>query len=218
MLYDTIIPIGANCRLAQALRDLNLRTKALPIDWTLSSSQAVLKLFENDFEGFFSRANCKEMSFISKSGKFCPWVFNHEYQISFIHDKDWSETRLLTYNTRISALKEALNQEKVLLIRWDMKAPFHNDHNHREHEKRDVEYFGQQDSLESIYQIKDLCNEKYNSTIDLLILHADEIEESSKRADVLYHQIDANKAKKEAKYGSSLQLKKHGIIMPLEKH
>jgi hypothetical protein len=78
MLYDTIIPIGANCRLAQALRDLNLRTKALPIDWTLSSSQAVLKLFENDFEGFFSRANCKEMSFISKSGKFCPWVFNHE--------------------------------------------------------------------------------------------------------------------------------------------
>jgi hypothetical protein len=49
-------------------------------------------------------------------------------------------------------------------------------------------------------------------------LHADEIEESSKRADVLYHQIDANKAKKEAKYGSSLQLKKHGIIMPLEKH
>lgn len=208
MIYDSIIPIGANCRVAEALRDLNLRQQALPIDWTLSSGQAVLKLFQNDFENFFEREHCQKMSFISKSGKTCPWLLNEQHQISFIHEKQWTTERLLTYTKRIQALKESLNQEHVLLVRWDMKAPYHNDHNHVAHEQRDKEYFQHDDSLEALYLLKDHCNEKYQGTVDLLVLHADNILDKDKRADVYYHFIDAEKAQKKGKAWDHIAIRK----------
>lgn len=208
MLYDTIIPIGANCRVAEALRDLNLRQQALPIDWTLSSAQAVLKLFKSDFKYFFERKHCQNMSFTSTSGKICPWLLNSHYQISFIHEKEWSSERATTYAKRVSALKNSLNQERVLLVRWDMKAPYHNDHNHVAHEQRDKEYFEQEDSLEYLYQLKEHCNNKYQGTVDLLILHADNIADNNKRSDVYYHFIDAKKAQKKGKAWDHIAIRK----------
>jgi hypothetical protein len=208
MLYDSIIPIGSNCRVAEALRDLNLRQHALPIDWTLSSGQAVLNLFKNDFEHFFDRESCQDMSFLSKSGKTCPWLLNTRYQISFIHEKEWSTDRVNTYTKRINALKSSLDLERVLLVRWDMKAPYHNDHNHVAHEKRDKEHYHQEDSLEYLYQLKDLCNKTYQGTIDLLILHADSLSNEDKRSDVFYYHIDANKAQKKGKAWDHIAIRK----------
>ncbi|WP_440874448.1 DUF1796 family putative cysteine peptidase [Thalassotalea sp. PLHSN55] len=208
MQYDSIIPIGANCRVAQALRDLNLRQQALPVDWVLSSAQALLQLIKNDFNHFFEQKYCQGMSFFSTKGKKCTCVLNHFYQISFIHDKAWHHERFLTYNKRIQAFKDTINQDKVLLIRWDMKAPFHNDHNHIEHEQRDKEYFQQSDSLENLYQLKDICNQKYKGDVDLLILHADKIAEEDKRPDVFYHFIDVTKVKQQTRAWDRIAIRK----------
>lgn len=199
MKYNTIIPIGANCRVAQALRDLNLRQEALPLDWTLNSAQAVLALFNNNFINFFSSSSCQnEISFTQK-GKESPWVLNTQYQIGLMHEHHWSEERVATYQKRVIALQQSLNADKVLLIRWDMKAPFHNDHTHEEHEKRDASFYKQQDSISHCYALKDLCNEKYSGKVDLLVFHADEINEQDKRPDVFYHFIDFEKAKTKGK-------------------
>ena len=195
MKYDTIIPIGANCRVAQALRDLDLRQEALPLDWTLNSAQAVLAVFKNDFNDFFSLSNCQNKISFTQKGKESPWVLNTQYQIGLMHEHHWSQERVATYQKRISALQQSLNADKVLLIRWDMKAPFHNDHTHEEHEKIDADFFNQQDSITHCYELKDFCNNKYQGNIDLLIFHADEIKEQDKRPDVFYHFIDFESAK-----------------------
>ncbi|WP_157826803.1 DUF1796 family putative cysteine peptidase [Colwellia sp. 12G3] len=199
MKYDTIIPIGANCRVAQALRDLKLRQAAFPLDWTLNSAQAVLALFKSDFDNFFSSASCQEKVTTSQKGKNYPWVLNTQYQIGLMHEHHWSEERVITYQNRINALQQSLNADRVLLIRWDMKAPFHNDPTHAEHEKRDTDFFEQEDSIAHCYALKDLCNEKYSGKIDLLIFHADEIKEQDKRPDVCYHHIDFSTAKTKGK-------------------
>jgi hypothetical protein len=112
-----------------------------------------------------------------------------------MHEHHWSADKLVTYQKRIDALQKSLNSEKVLLIRWDMKAPFHNDHTHVEHEQRDADFFKQADSIFYCYKLKDFCNEKYSGKIDLLIFHANEIKEQDKRPDVFYHYIDFSTAK-----------------------
>jgi hypothetical protein len=73
-----------------------------------------------------------------------------------MHEHNWSEERALTYQKRIAALHKSLGNDKVLLIRWDIKAPYHNDHTHIEHKKRDAEYFRCQDAISHCYELKDL--------------------------------------------------------------
>lgn len=190
MKYDAIIPIGANCRVAQALRDLNLRQEAYPLDWTLSSAQSVFELFQHNFSRFFDESACQNMISKSQKGKDYPWVLNSHYQIGFMHEASWSGARKATYAKRFEALTRQLNSNSALLIRWDMKAPYHNDPTHVVHEERDKDHFKQADSLDSCYQLKDFCNEHYKANVDLLVLHCDEIPEAEKRSDVFYHLID----------------------------
>ena len=144
---------------------------------------------------FFSFSSCQEKVSPSQKGKDYPWVFNQQYHIGFMHEARWSQERLTTYKKRITTLMQSLNNDRVLLIRWDMKAPFHNDPTHAEHEQRDRKHFNQTDSISNIYAIKDFCNDNFSGQVDLLIFHADKIKSQNKRPDVLYHYIDFDIAK-----------------------
>ena len=47
--YSHIIPIGSNCRIAEALQEQGLRKSSMPFDWMLSNMKAINDIFENDF-------------------------------------------------------------------------------------------------------------------------------------------------------------------------
>jgi hypothetical protein len=76
MKYDTIISIGANCRVAQALRDVNLRKESFPLDWTLNSAQAVLALLKMILITFFHHQTAKTMS-LEVKGERLPLGIKH---------------------------------------------------------------------------------------------------------------------------------------------
>ena len=118
-----------------------------------------------------------------------------------MHEHNWSEERSLTDQKHSALHHKSLGNDKFLLIRWDMKAPYHNDHAHIEHEKKMSSTLSVkcQDPIYHCYELKDLCNAAYSGDLDLLFLHTDEIKEHDKRPDVIYHYIDFATAKAQDK-------------------
>lgn len=54
-----IIPIGAHCSAAAALKNLNLRTTSLPFDWVVSPFESLFHAFNNDFAHFLEKSTLK---------------------------------------------------------------------------------------------------------------------------------------------------------------
>ncbi|MBQ9105302.1 MAG: hypothetical protein IJY48_04115, partial [Mailhella sp.] len=54
---DFVMPLGAACRPAEALRRNNLRFISSPFDWMMSYKlSTVIHFFRNDFDDFFNEA------------------------------------------------------------------------------------------------------------------------------------------------------------------
>ena len=193
MEYDVFVSIGANCRVTEALRDSELRLGAFPLDWTLNSAQCVLSLYQSGFNNFFDESACIPTTYSWETNRSFTYVLNTEHFLNITHETSWTVERENTYEKRVQSLKEHMNQERVLLIRWDMKSPFHNDPIHANHEICDAEFYEAKDSLDKLYELADFCNNTYEGQTDLLIIHADEILESKKRDGVFYYKISMDR-------------------------
>jgi hypothetical protein len=111
--YNFYVPIGSNCRIAQALTDVGLRTMSFPLDWTLTSTKAIHDVFENRFEDYIFHESCQTQVINGY-----PHILNTRYNVNITHDQHIDVPTTSKYNKRISRLHEILaSGEKVLLIR-----------------------------------------------------------------------------------------------------
>jgi hypothetical protein len=115
--YDHIIPIGSNCRIAIALRKHKLRNEAMPLDWMLSTMNAVNSLFDDDFKDFTNPDMCKTMTHnLGKSSHV--YVLNEKYNLNITHEKIMDSKCIDKYNRRVGRMYDILNGNgKVLFIR-----------------------------------------------------------------------------------------------------
>jgi Putative papain-like cysteine peptidase (DUF1796) len=156
-----ILTIGNDCSPAAALRNLNLRTIALPFDWVVSNSSSLEKCFSTHFEFFHKNLyfNSTKKRLIDHYG----FEFPHDYPLAsdnnlqitdidhigegnigeednkYICDNwlDYYPIVLEKYNRRIKRFQEIVSDPKPILIL--------------------SRYF-----LDDIYKIKNLFNTYFN--------------------------------------------------------
>tara|TARA_R110000824_G_scaffold46692_3_gene133809 strand:+ start:8053 stop:8703 length:651 start_codon:yes stop_codon:yes gene_type:complete len=168
--YDFIIPIGSNCRIGMALRDIGLRKIAFPLDWTLTTSRSIYECFLNDFEDFLSPNSCKEQNL--KHIVNFKHITNYKYNVNITHEPLLSKEAIDKYKRKTLNLNNVLSKSnKILLIRnmLDCKIldVLHNDIAAKE-EKEGFKHY----DLTWIYKTKDLLTNKYpNLEVDLLVIY-----------------------------------------------
>jgi hypothetical protein len=194
--YEHIIPIGSNCRIGMALRDLNLRKLAFPLDWTLTSSKSVYESFKNNFENFMDQESCIEQNL--KHLIDFQHVLNVRYDVNITHEPQISPEAILKYRRKVDNLHSALSTSKrILLIRnmldEGMSDVLHMDIALKERLQGRTHY-----DLEWIYKTKDLINERYlNLKVDLLVIYFNKDSISETRLDVEYRTSNIPKIGKE---------------------
>ena len=119
MEYVNIISLGGNCFVASNLKELGLRNKSYPFDWTTSFDfYSVIDLIKNNFEGFLDYNNLYQYS------KYKSYYYNDKYKIGFIHDfNKYISLRLQIkkvqekYQRRIDRFYNSI-QQPTLFIRY----------------------------------------------------------------------------------------------------
>ena len=99
--YDYIIPVGSNCKIGSALRDVNLRKHSFPLDWGFMSSKSVYDAISDNLEELINPV-------FSTFGECDRWgypFFNKKYKIQFCHfDGDINKINLETLQRRSQRL------------------------------------------------------------------------------------------------------------------
>jgi len=123
-----IIPIGSNCRIGIALRNLGLRSSSMPLDWCLSSMRCVNSLFDDGFSDLTNPVYCSEEVFTMPNGVKHNYILNRKYNLNITHEESISKEFIEKYNRRILRMKEILNKEesKVLFIRNTLDGKIHD--------------------------------------------------------------------------------------------
>lgn len=201
--YDHIVPIGSNCRIGQALEDLGYRKFSLPLDWTLTSCEAIYRAFEKDFVDFMSLRTC-----IVQNVNNYPHVLNTELNVNITHDKVISDESIEKYERRSKRLLQILNSgAKVLFIRhhndgeYMVNDAIHSDYNAREvkdgHDPLDLSY---------LYKLHDLISKKYPELdFDIILFHYKDIHrEDDDRVKLFKARLDES-LHKEAKTPDHIQ-------------
>ena len=195
--YDHIIPIGSNCRIGMALRDLGIRKMAFPLDWTLTTSKSVYNCFEDNFENFLNRESCIEQNL--KSIVDFPHVQNIKYNVNITHEPVINDTSIEKYNRKVQNLKNVLHDSKNILLIRNMLDCEILDVLHKDIAKREIEKGTSHFDLQWIYKTKDLIQSRHaNLNVDLLVIYFDEKNLiSNKRQDVFYETSNVPKVGKE---------------------
>ena len=156
--YDHIVPIGSNCRIGQALEDLGYRKFSLPLDWTLTSCEAIYRAFEKDFADFMSLRTC-----VVQNVNNYPHVLNTEFNVNITHDKVISEKSIEKYERRSRRLLQILSSDaKVLFIRHHNDGEYMvNDIIHSDYNAREVKNGHDPLDLSYLYKLHDLISQKY---------------------------------------------------------
>lgn len=194
--YDHIIPIGSNCRIGMALRDLGLRKKAFPLDWTLTTSKSVYECFLDDFNNFLSTTSCREQNL--KHIIDFKHIINFQYNVNITHEPCLDKESIEKYKRKVHNLHTALEDSKrILLIRnmldCEILDVIHSDIARQEEAEGRKHY-----DLEWIYKTKDLLSKKYeNLEVDLLVIYYDENNVLHKRQDVIYKTSSVRRVGKE---------------------
>jgi|14BtaG_2_1085337.scaffolds.fasta_scaffold01046_7 hypothetical protein len=194
--YDYIIPIGSNCRIGMALRDLGLRKKAFPLDWTLTTSKSVYECFLDNFNNFLNINSCREQNL--KHIIDFKHIINFQYNVNITHEPSLNTETIKKYKRKVDNLHSVLEQSnRILLIRNMLDCQIldviHSDIT-RQEEKQGRKHY----DLEWIYKTKDLLSEKYeNLQVDLLIIYYDESNVLRKRKDVIYKTSSIRRVGKE---------------------
>lgn len=194
--YDYIIPIGSNCRIGMALRDLNLRRLAFPLDWTLTSSKSVYESFSNNFENFMDQESCIEQNL--KHIVDFQHVLNVRYDVNITHEPRINPEAILKYKKKVDNLYMALSTSKrVLLVRnmldEGMSDVLQMDIADREHSHGRTHH-----DLKWIYKTKDLIDKRYSDLkVDLLVIYFNKDNILETRPDVEYRTSNVPKSGKE---------------------
>ena len=141
-----IIPIGIDCGVAAALKQLNERTVAYPFDWNVTYG-GIVDILKNDFCDFVP--TCRYG--IQQNPQYSS-VFN-KYGTLFIHE-DWiknEKEEQAKYHRRIERFKSLLDQHSSDTFYFIRKG--HMFHHHREY------YF--QDDVESVCELSKVLKQKY---------------------------------------------------------
>ena len=83
--FNNVISLGAYCFVASELKRFNIRKKAYPFDWNITTMETVLLLIKNKFEHF------NDMNFIKKKEHSeIKTIYDNKYypHLEFIHDFD----------------------------------------------------------------------------------------------------------------------------------
>jgi len=108
------ISLGPDCNSSIAVRNLGLRERAYPFDWTVTSANAILSILDNDFEGYHTDVH------MNWNG----WVKNR-YEVEFPNDftkdcgDDWVNQHpemIEKYNRRIQRFRDLMNADNPLVI------------------------------------------------------------------------------------------------------
>lgn len=191
--YDHIVPIGSNCRMAQALRDLKIKDYALPFDWTLTSCEAIYRAFSYDFSNFVSRDDCIEESLDHHPGSL---VLNLKYNVNVTHERRITKEAIEKYNRKVERMLEILgSNSKVLFIRhhndgdWIVNDQIHADYNKKEldagYDPTDISY---------LYKLHELISKKYPKLeYDIVLFHYKDIQETDdKRIKFFKSKLDSD--------------------------
>lgn len=180
------VPIGTNCRVATALRDLELREMSLPFDWVPSASGVVLDCLKTRFEKYCVFGGGIEVAGVNDHllwhQKGVPKEHLNHYGCAFNHFKDLSPEEL------VSKFKERCNRFLNLIERCkngeiDLVFVYANEYdvyfkNFRDVTDRDYEY---------VKQIEKVLVEQYElKNFKILSLNIDTIRKNTK------HIVNAN--------------------------
>jgi hypothetical protein len=116
--YDNIIPIGSNCRVGLAMKELGIRKMSLPFDWMLTTMKSINEIIKNDFEDFYNEDVCTIENFKMKNG-YHQYVLNRKYNLNITHENSFKKQSLQKYERRINRFYEIINKKdnKVLFVR-----------------------------------------------------------------------------------------------------
>ncbi len=156
--YDFIIPIGSNCRIGMALRDLGIRKVSFPLDWTLTTSKSIYNCFEDNFENFLNRESCIEQNL--KSIVDFPHVQNIKYNVNITHEPTIDDNSIQKYNRKVENLKNVLHNSKNILLVRNMLDCEIIDVLHKDIAKRETEKDTSHFDLKWIYKTKDLIQNR----------------------------------------------------------
>lgn len=141
-----IIPVGIDCGVAAALKQLNQRTVAYPFDWNVTYC-GISDILKNDFRDFVPTTRYG----IQADPRYSS-VFN-KYGVLFIHD-DWIKNEKVEqekYHRRVDRFKNLLAEPRDDTIYFIRKG--HMFHHHREY------YF--QDDVESVCELSNFLKHSY---------------------------------------------------------
>ena len=195
--YDFLIPIGSNCRIGMALRDLSLRKMAFPLDWTLTSSKSVYDCFANNFENFLDHTSCKEQNL--KNIVDFQHTINYKYNVNITHEPKIDDASIEKYKRKVSNLNNALkSSSRILLIRNMLDCKI-DDVLHKDISEKEIKAGRNHFDLKWIYETKDLLNKKNKGLqVDLLVIYYNEENiKINKRDDVFYETSNIVKQGKE---------------------
>jgi hypothetical protein len=184
--YDHVIPIGSNCRIGMALRDLGIRKIAFPLDWTLTTSESVYKCFEDNFQNFLNHDSCIEQNL--KQIVNLPHIQNKRYNVNITHESVINDTSIEKYNRKVQNLNKALYTSKSILLVRNMLDCEIADDLHKSIATIESERGTSHFDLQWIYKTKDLIQSRHtNLNVDLLVIYFDEKNIiPNKRQDVFY--------------------------------
>ncbi|MGB5854389.1 MAG: DUF1796 family putative cysteine peptidase [Oceanisphaera sp.] len=125
------VSLGYNCDVAQLLRYSGLRKKAYPFDWCITPNRSVIKVIENDFNGFFDLNNITfsephkaalfegEDGLVVESDKVVVTAYCGKYGMIFPHDLfdgDMYEGVADKYNKRIDRFLNLTKESKIVVF------------------------------------------------------------------------------------------------------
>jgi hypothetical protein len=179
-----------------ALRDLNLRKLAFPLDWTLTSSKSVYESFKDNFENFMDQESCIEQNL--KHIVDFQHVLNVRYDVNITHEPRINSEAILKYKRKVDNLHMALSTSRRVLLVRNMLDEGVSDVLHMNIVSKERLQGRNHYDLEWIYKTKDLVGERYsNLKVDLLVIYFNKDSISEIRPDVEYKTSNVAKNGKE---------------------
>ena len=90
--YDALIPLGGDCQLAWQMRINGLRQQALPLDWSITSPEALMKVLDNKFHDYLNSDN---LEYVENGTE--KYILEKKYGVSFVHEFKREKNFLDTY-------------------------------------------------------------------------------------------------------------------------
>lgn len=124
--FDALIPLGGDCQLAHQMRVNGLRKYALPLDWSISSPEALIKILDNKFHNYLNKENLEFVENFTENRNES-YIKEKLYGINFVHEFKREKNFLDGYDTvkekcdrRIERFFQVIEESKnpLFLRKW----------------------------------------------------------------------------------------------------